>query len=79
MVSQGLGEGGSVSTLVVGQDDPKGAIIEALRKRPYRPLELLELLEQILSDAVIKDAVSELLAEKKVELSPDRHLKLRTP
>jgi DNA-binding HxlR family transcriptional regulator len=58
--------------------DVRVIIIEALSKRPYRPTELLEALQGPgISEERLKDALDALIDERRLELSPDRYIKLR--
>jgi len=53
-------------------------VTEALRERPYRPVDLLKKLEERgVSEVRLKGALDALLNEHRVELSPDRHITLR--
>ncbi len=55
-------------------------ILEALRKRPYHPAELLEELQSSqISEDRLKDELAALIEAHLVELSPDRHIRLRQP
>jgi DNA-binding HxlR family transcriptional regulator len=58
--------------------DVRALIIEALSKGPYRPTELLEKLQgPDISEERLKDALDSLIDERRLELSPDRYIKLR--
>jgi hypothetical protein len=58
---------------------PRDAVLEALSEREYAPAELLVHIAQLttMTDEDVKDAISELLDEMKIELSADRKLRLR--
>ena len=51
-------------------------IREMLDQREYRPTELFQQLNQI-SESVLKDALASLVDAHVIELSPDRHIRLR--
>ncbi len=57
--------------------DPKAAILEALTQGEYFPMELLQFLaiEKNLSGSRVKEAILDLIAEMKVEFSPDEKLR----
>jgi hypothetical protein len=58
--------------------DLRALIIEALRTRAYRPVELFKALQGPgVSEARLKDALDALIDEHRLELSPDRFFKLR--
>jgi hypothetical protein len=61
------------------QKNPKQVALEAIQSRSYRPLQLLEHLASNLPAtdvAQLKDAIVELLEEKKIELSDNREIRL---
>ncbi len=51
-------------------------ILDKLAERAYRPTELFQQLHEI-SESVLKDALAALIDARLIELSPDRHIKLR--
>lgn len=54
----------------------RGAILDALREKEYRAIDLLQVLgSKGYSDSDIKQALSELLSEHLIELTPQRMLK----
>lgn len=57
----------------------RDAVLEALNEREYAPAELLVQIAKstTMTDEDVKDAISELLDEMKIELSADRKLRLR--
>jgi hypothetical protein len=58
--------------------DVRAIIIDAVSKRPYRPTELLETLQRPdISEDRLKDALDALIDERRLDLSPDRYIKLR--
>ncbi len=58
--------------------DVRARIIEALTKKPWRPSELLaELERQGFTEAKLKDAIDALFDQDRLELSPDRFLKIK--
>ena len=52
------------------------AILNELRKKEYRAIDLLQILgNKGYSDSDVKHALSELLTERRIELTPQRFLK----
>ena len=62
------------SAMVSSRLDPKKVIMTAIQSRPYRPVEILAHLGGQLSDEQIKDALFELLSEKRIELASNRQI-----
>ena len=54
-------------------------ILRALKDRPYRPIELLQELRAETTESALKDGLAELINAGIIELSPDRHIRLREP
>jgi hypothetical protein len=58
--------------------DVLALIIKALTEKPCRPIELLASLEkQGFTEAKLKDAIDVLFDQDRLELSPDRFLKVK--
>jgi hypothetical protein len=55
-------------------------ILLALNSRVYRPIELLQELQSVdVTESALKDELAELIDTGVIELSPDRHIRLREP
>lgn len=55
-------------------------ILQALRARAYRPTELLQQFQSVeVTESALKDELAELINTGVIELSPDRHIRLREP
>jgi len=53
-------------------------ILQALQERSYRPVELIQQLQNAeITESAVKDALAELIDASLIELSPDRHITLR--
>ena len=53
-------------------------ILLKLKNRTYRPIELLHQLQtQEVTESALKDELAELINAGVIELSPDRHIRLR--
>jgi len=59
------------------KSEAKELVLGQIRARDMRPTQLLDALESQLSYAEIQDALSELLYEGKILLTPGRQLNLR--
>jgi DNA-binding HxlR family transcriptional regulator len=58
----------------------RNLILRALKDRAYRPIELLHGLQSAeVTESALKDALAELINAGLIELSPDRHIRLREP
>jgi hypothetical protein len=58
----------------------RNLILRALNDRAYRPIELLQQLQSPdVTESALKDELAELINERIIELSPDRHIRLREP
>lgn len=58
----------------------RNLILRALQDRIYRPIELLrELQSAEVTESALKDELAELMNAGVIELSPDRHIRLREP
>jgi hypothetical protein len=58
----------------------RNLILHALNDRAYRPIELLQRLQTAqVTESALKDELAELINAGKIELSPDRHIRLRQP
>lgn len=58
----------------------RNLILRALQDRVYRPIELLQELQSAeVTEAALKDELAELMDAGVIELSPDRHIRLREP
>ena len=58
--------------------DLRRIILDKLNEREYQPLELFQQLQSFeISESALKDALADLLEDALIELSPDRHIKLR--
>ena len=58
----------------------RNLILRALQDRVYRPIELLrELQSAEVTESALKDELAELMNAGVIELSPDRHIRLREP
>jgi len=58
----------------------RNLILRALHDRVYRPIELLrELQSAEVTESALKDELAELMNAGVIELSPDRHIRLRQP
>lgn len=58
----------------------RNIILRALKGRAYRPVELLQHLQTAeVTESALKDELAELINAGIIELSPDRHIKLREP
>jgi hypothetical protein len=58
----------------------RNLILHALHDRAYRPIELLrELQSAEVTESALKDELAELMNAGVIELSPDRHIRLREP
>jgi hypothetical protein len=58
----------------------RNLILGALNDRAYRPLELLQRLQTTeVTESELKDELAELINRGMIELSSDRHIKLRHP
>jgi hypothetical protein len=58
----------------------RNLILRALNERAYRPIELLQQLQSSeVTESALKDELAELINAKIIELSPDRHIRLREP
>ena len=58
----------------------RNIILRALKDRAYRPIELLQHLQTAeVTESALKDELAELINAGIIELSPDRHIKLREP
>lgn len=55
----------------------KRMIIVTLREREYQPIELLSQLEKQFGEDILREALAQLTASRKIELTPTRHLRLR--
>ena len=54
------------------------AVLQALKDRAYRPIELIQELQSArITEAALKDVLAELIDRSIIELSPDRHITLR--
>jgi hypothetical protein len=57
----------------------RSLIIRKLNEREYRPVDLLhQLLSQDVSESAAKDELAALIDAQVIELSPDRHIRLRS-
>jgi hypothetical protein len=53
-------------------------ILQALRERSYRPVELIQHIQSPeITESAVKDVLAELIDASLIELSPDRHITLR--
>ena len=60
--------------------DLRRMILNKLNEREYQPLQLFQQLQNFeISESALKDALADLLEDALIELSPDRHIRLRTP
>jgi hypothetical protein len=58
----------------------RNLILRTLKDRAYRPIELLQQLQSAeVTESALKDELAELINERIIELSPDRHIRLREP
>jgi hypothetical protein len=58
----------------------RNLILRALNERAYRPIELLQQLQSAeVTESALKDELAELINARIIELSPDRHIRLREP
>jgi DNA-binding HxlR family transcriptional regulator len=58
----------------------RNLILRTLKDRAYRPIELLQRLQSPeVTESALKDELAELINERIIELSPDRHIRLREP
>lgn len=58
--------------------DLRRMILNKLNEREYQPLELFQQLQNFeISESALKDALADLLEDALIELSPDRHIRLR--
>lgn len=58
----------------------RNLILHALMQRAYRPLELLQQLQTAdVTESALKDELAELINGGLIELSADRHIRLRQP
>jgi hypothetical protein len=58
----------------------RNLILQALRDRAYRPIELLQQLQSAeVTESALKDELAELINARVIELSPERHIRLREP
>jgi|HubBroStandDraft_4_1064222.scaffolds.fasta_scaffold2807326_2 hypothetical protein len=58
----------------------RNLILHALTERAYRPLDLLQLLQNAdATESALKDELAELINGGLIELSADRHIRLREP
>ena len=58
----------------------RNIILEALKGRAYRPVQLLQQLQSPdVTEYALKDELAELINAGIIELSPDRHIRLREP
>jgi hypothetical protein len=58
----------------------RNLILRALNERAYRPIELLQELQSAeVTESALKDELAELINARIIELSPDRHIRLREP
>ena len=58
----------------------RNMILRALNERAYRPIELLQHLQTAeVTESALKDELAELINAGIIELSPDRHIRLRQP
>jgi hypothetical protein len=56
----------------------RALILNALKERPYRPIELLQRYQTAeITESALKDVLAELIDAAVIELSPDRHIRLR--
>lgn len=56
----------------------RSLILGALRDRAYRPIDLLHHLQTTeVTESALKDELAELINAGIIELSPDRHIRLR--
>jgi hypothetical protein len=61
------------------QDEIRALVLNALRAHPYRPIELIQELQTAeITESALKDALAELIDGSIIELSPDRHITLRS-
>lgn len=68
-----------MACMVVAAMPVREAVADALRQSESRPIELLyRLAEKGYTDSEIKQALSEMLHEHQIELTPQRILKLST-
>ena len=59
--------------------DLRRMILNKLNEREYQPLQLFQQLQNFeISESALKDALADLLEDALIELSPDRHIRLRT-
>jgi hypothetical protein len=66
-----------MATMTVPNPDPRDAVLEALGNTEHEPMDLLKSLgAQGFGDADIKQAISELIHEGKIELTTQRMLKV---
>ena len=65
------------SMICMTKSEAKELVLGQIRARDMRPTQLLDALESQLSYAEIQDALSELLYEGKILLTPGRQLNLR--
>ena len=58
----------------------RNLILRALNDRAYRPIELLQRLQTAeVTESALKDDLAELINGGMIELSADRHIRLRQP
>lgn len=60
--------------------DLRNVILRAITDHQYRPIELLrELQSSDFTESALKDELAQLIDAGIIELSPDRHIRLRHP
>jgi DNA-binding HxlR family transcriptional regulator len=58
----------------------RNLILRTLKERAHRPIDLLQQLQSPdVTESALKDELAELINERIIELSPDRHIRLREP
>jgi DNA-binding HxlR family transcriptional regulator len=58
----------------------RNIILRTIENRPYRPIELFRYLQTAeMTESALKDELAELINAGIIELSPDRHIRLREP
>jgi hypothetical protein len=68
-----------MSTLTVKrQNEIRTLVLQTLREHAYRPIELIQELQNVeITELALKDVLAELIDESIIELSPDRHITMR--
>jgi hypothetical protein len=75
------GRSNQVATVAIKRAaELRNMILLALKNRAYRPIELLHQLQTPeVTESALKDELAELINAGVIELSPDRHIRLREP